>query len=280
MTDVRDFARELVLGCGEYLRSLRRQNSFSVMEKTDHSDIVTDHDLFVQQYLSERILKKYPDHGVIGEENMCREGTSPWKWVIDPIDGTTNYCQFGKDYAVSAALLYQGKPAYGFVLDVEKERLYEGDVLAEAKNKCPGENNDAPKTDSCNIHESAQDGILHIGFKTMRDFNLGGADPYALMERFRGVRYLGCASLELCGITDESAGVYINSHLKLWDFAAAYAVLKENGCHMAAAELSDGNYFVCAYRSPLLIRQCFPFFPEMVRQKLIENGGDIFHAKS
>ncbi len=263
MTDVRNFAKNLVLDCGGRLRQMRRQSNFSIQQKTGHSDIVTDHDVWVQQYLCTQILKKYPDHGIVGEENMCRAGASPYQWVIDPIDGTTNYCQFGRDYAISAALLYEGRPVYGVVLDVEQEQLYEGDSAE-------------PDLSSC--QESMQEGILHIGFKTMRDFTSQGADPYALAEQFRGVRYLGCASLELCGIADEQAGVYFHSHLKLWDFMAAYVVLQSRGCHMSAAALSGGNYFVCAYRSPALYQQCFPFFPDGIRRKLNENGGDIFHA--
>ena len=96
MTELYHFAKNLVLDCGRQLRARRREYGISIQEKTGHSDIVTDHDLWLQRRLCEEILKRYPDHGIIGEENMCREGTSLWKWIIDPIDGTTNYCQFGK----------------------------------------------------------------------------------------------------------------------------------------------------------------------------------------
>ena len=166
-----------MLGCGELLREKRRQSDFSVQEKSGHSDIVTDHDVWVQRYLCERILRCYPDHSIVGEEGMCREGASCWKWVIDPIDGTTNYCQFGRDYAISVAILCSGQPVYGFVLDVENARLYEG--------------GDPPQDDTQQAcQERPEEGILHMGFKSMRDFSRRGADPYALAERFRGVRYL------------------------------------------------------------------------------------------
>ena len=128
--------------------------------------------------------------------------------MIDPIDGTTNYCQFGRGYAISLALLRNGRPVYGFVLDVERGKLFEGGASETPAGQTSG--------------EPAEEGILHIGFQTMRDFALLGADPDALAECFRGVRYRGCASLELCGIGEEHAGFYVNSHLKLWDFAAAY----------------------------------------------------------
>lgn len=264
MTRLFDFAKQLVLDCGEELRQKRREGAFSIREKAGHSDIVTDHDVWVQQYLCRQIVQRYPEHGIVGEEDMCRAGTSRWQWVIDPIDGTTNYCQFGRDYAISVALLYDGQPVYGLVLDVAQERLYEGGA--------------APQQMPPDCRERAQDGILHMGFKTMRELSGMGADPYALCAQFRGVRYLGCASLELCGIADAPAGVYVNSHLKLWDFAAAYVILRSRGCHFAAAALAGGSYFVCACHSPLLYRQCMPFFPDEAQRKLNEMGGNIFHA--
>lgn len=259
-----DFAKNLVLDCGEKLREKRRKYTFSVREKEGYSDIVTEHDIWVQQYLSERILKEYPEHGILSEEGMGKAGAALWKWVIDPIDGTTNYCKLGKDFAISVALLYNGQPLYGIVLDVEKRRYYEGCI--KGQEHITGR------------QAMPEESMLHIGFKTMRDFSRQGADPYALAERFCGVRYYGCASLELCGIVEEKSGFYVNANLKLWDFAAAYVVLRSQGCTLTAVEVSKGSYFVCAYRFISLYEQCYPYFPEMVRQLLNENGGGNFHV--
>ena len=121
------------------------------------------------------------------------------------------------------------------MLDVERGKLFEGGSSETPAGQTSG--------------EPPEEGILHIGFQTMRDFSLLGADPYALAECFRGVRYRGCASLELCGIGEEHAGFYVNSHLKLWDFAAAYPILRSRGCHVFACELSENRYFVCGFRS-------------------------------
>ncbi len=129
-----DFARSLVLACGVRLRERRRSAPFAVREKGDYRDIVTDHDLWVQEYLLSRLLARWPDHGVLGEEGARRPGSSPWTWVLDPIDGTTNYCQLGKDYAISLGLLREGVPVWGLVLDVASGRLLEGDPPAKDGN--------------------------------------------------------------------------------------------------------------------------------------------------
>ena len=254
MTELYHFAKNLVLDCGRQLRARRRECGISIQEKTGHSDIVTDHDLWVQRRLCDEILKRYPDHGIIGEENMCRRGTSLWKWIIDPIDGTTNYCQFGRDYAISVALFCSEQPIFGFVLDVENARLYEGGVLAQSK---------IPE-----CRETAEKGILHIGFKTHAGFYLPkGRILTPWRKSFEDVRYLGCASLELCGIAQEQAGFYVNSHLKLWDFAAAQSVLHSQGCKIKAVPPFNGNYFVCAYRSPFSLSAMFFFFSKSVAAK-------------
>ena len=255
------FGRALVRACGARLRDMRCAGGFAVEEKHGHSDLVTEHDRWAQRFLTEGILTAYPDHGVLGEEGEGRAGASPFSWVIDPIDGTTNYCQFGRDYAISLALLYRGRPIHGFVLDVQGNCLHEGRSAARS----------APAA------ESPRQGVLHMGFKTMQEFAAMGADPYALAAQFRGVRYLGCASLEICAIAQQQAGFYVNSHLKWWDFAAAEAVLSSRGCQVAAAELSPGRYFVCAFRSPALYRQCQPFFPARARRALNEKG-DLLHV--
>ena len=147
------------------------------------------------------------------------------------------------------------------MLDVAADRLHEGGVSPAAASG----------------DQAPEEGILHMGYKTMQRFSQMGADPYALAARFQGVRYMGCASLELCAIAQERCGFYVSTHLKLWDFAAAAAILSSQGCRLAAAELTSGQYFVCAFRSPALYRQCETYFPAQARHALNLTGGP-FHV--
>ena len=257
-----DFARSLVLACGVRLRERRRSAPFAVREKGDYRDIVTDHDLWVQEYLLSRLLARWPDHGVLGEEGARRPGSSPWTWVLDPIDGTTNYCQLGKDYAISLGLLREGVPVWGLVLDVASGRLLEGEPSGERRERPGG------------LHQA----LLHMGCKTMEALKAMGADPLLFARQFQGMRYFGCASLELCAVGEERCGVYVNAHLKLWDFAAAWAVVQGQGCHIAAAPVEEDSWFVCAASSRELYRACLPYFPQNIQTKLEETGGILFHA--
>lgn len=73
-----DFARNLVVACGARLRERRRSISPAMREKGSYRDIVTDHDLWVQQYLAEALQKEAPFCGILGEEGARRQGDSPW----------------------------------------------------------------------------------------------------------------------------------------------------------------------------------------------------------
>lgn len=252
-----EFARNLVLSTGRALREKRKGGSALpenlVHQKTGHSDIVTDHDIWVQERMAEQIGERYPAHHIVSEEGLSQSLDAEICWILDPIDGTTNYCALGDGYAISLGIFKEGRPFYGLVLDVEAQRMYEGQALPQP----PAEG------------RPASDGILHMGFKTMQDLARMGADPYQLAAAFRGVRYAGCASLELCGIAQGRADCYVNTHLKLWDFAAAWAILKSSGCHLRKAQNREGQYIVCAYRSEAV----YAVLPEPLKKRL-EGKGD------
>lgn len=106
-----------------------------------------------------------------------------------------------------------------------------------------------------------------------------GVDAYRFARQFQGVRYFGCASLELCSVAEERGGVYVNSHLKLWDFAAAWAVLKSQGCSIAAVPMEGEDWFVCAASSQELYQACLSLLPASIRTKLEKTGGILSHAE-
>ena len=137
---------------GARLEERRRGLSPAMREKGSYRDIVTDHDLWVQEYLLSRLLARWPDHGVLGEEGARRQGTSPWTWVLDPIDGTTNYYQAGRGCAISLGLLCRGEPVWGLVLDISSGKAREGSIPYG-----PG------RPGSLAPHQA----VLHLGVRTM-----------------------------------------------------------------------------------------------------------------
>ncbi|WP_310605034.1 inositol monophosphatase family protein [Anaerosporobacter sp.] len=275
------FARELIAECGKKLTLKRKKEMLKVEEKDGCSDIVTNHDRWAQKYIITRIVKQYPKHIFLGEEgiensvNDCSwvnktgieeslylyaekndDTTSEdiaWTWVIDPIDGTSNYACLGRDYAISVALFKNGYLYYGWVYDVEEDIMYEGKNHYEIATE---------------DHYMPQECLLYMGHKTMRDLEYMGVNPYHLCQNFRGVRYEGCASLEICKIISWKNRVYLNSHLKIWDFAAAVAILSSHACKVNAVLTEQGKYMVCAYSSEQVYSKCEEYIAEGMKTVL------------
>lgn len=258
------FIRQLLLECGGQLRRLRQEQQMEPRQKRGYTDLVTQHDRWAQDFLASRIAKQYPAHGLLGEEGLDRRGNSPWLWVIDPIDGTSNYIYWGREYAISLGLFFQGKPWYGAVLDVESMELHESPAAPQPP--VPG--------------GDARHGVLHVGFQTLQEIADQGGDPWGLCGAFSAVRYLGCASLELCHLAQGEPGAYVNSHLRLWDFAGALPVLQRAGCSLRALPMGSGHYFVCAYSAAGLGQACLPWLPPTVRRQLEQGKGEEFHVEN
>lgn len=247
------FGTALIQECGKTLAYKRSQETFEITEKNGCSDIVTDHDIWVQENLIKNIREKYPEHGFICEESAVAENGKDWTWIIDPIDGTSNYSCLGEQYAISVGLMHKEQIVYGWVYDVAAEVLYQGEAgtVALSERKV-----------------AAQESILHMGYKTMQELEAAGFKPYELCSFFRGVRYEGCASLELCRVGNGGNRVYVNSHLKIWDFAAAAAILSAGGYILRAAATGNGNYFVCGYSSQEQYEVCRKFIPDEIERNM------------
>jgi myo-inositol-1(or 4)-monophosphatase len=258
------FARGLMM---RYGRQLLNQCSceLRVYEKNGCSDIVTDQDLALQRSIYYEVKKHYPDHSMISEKNLSMTGDAPWLWVLDPIDGTSNYVSQVDNYAISLALYYNRQLAYGLVLDVAQLKLWEGAYTAGT-------------VAVLDVLDLPAQNLLHLSYKTAKCLSENGMDVPALCEQFQGVRYLGCASLELCRLVQHRSGLYLSTRLKLWDFAAAACVLRASGCHLWAANLSNGCYLVVASRSLSLMESCLKLLPMEYALRLKEQGGQAYAA--
>ncbi len=262
-SEIIDFARSLITDCGQCLRQKCQNSVPAISEKDGHNDIVTDHDVWAERYLSDRILARYPDHGMLSEEGLQKSAASPWTWIVDPIDGTVNYVATGKDYAISIGIYYRNAPFYGLVLDVSENRLFESPyVRPEARE---------------HDEETPGASIVFASHRTMVFLKEEGLDPFAFFGRYQGVRYLGCASLELCRLPMSRNGIYISSQLKAWDFAAAQCVLSGQGVNFFARPMRNRCHFAIACRSISLLEDCLSYMPLSVRNLYSDLGGKI-HA--
>lgn len=223
-----ELAVSLVRQAGAALRQARLEEN-AIRQKTGHRDLVTGWDCETERFLRRGILEKFPADAIVGEEYPAASTDSQSAvWYIDPIDGTTNFINQHRNYAVSVGCWQQGRPLFGLVLDVEADRLYlakagEGAWCEGAAIRTSGRRNTAE------LLLFTPD-VLHTFLKPgpFREGLLG------LAQDVRGVRSIGSVALELCAVACGEADLCAATRSSPWDHNAARIILEEAGGKIAA----------------------------------------------
>ncbi len=195
----------------------------TVSEKEGPANFVTTYDVAIQEMLRKELLLLLPGSHFVGEENEARDDVHHgYTWVVDPIDGTTNFIQGCRASAVSIALLKEGSPVVGAVYQPYTDELFYAEKGKGAfLNGIP-------------IHVSS-DGLS-------RSLICLGTAPYydelrvrtfvlaiKLAEDGLDLRRSGSAVIDLCQVARGSAGLMFELQLSPWDHAAAGFILTEAG---------------------------------------------------
>ena len=199
------------------------QDGFDVQEK-NKDDLVTDIDKQCEKVITDTLLKSYRDHCIIGEEGgVIGNPDSEYQWVIDPIDGTTNFVKGIAHCAVSIALRHNGKTEVGVVFDPMLNEMFtaaRGDGAFLNGHRIRVANAD-----------SLDGSIIGTAFPTRyRDRMPAYLDLFSrLISNCADVRRMGSASLDLCYVACGRFDGYLEQGLKAWDFAAGELILREAG---------------------------------------------------
>ena len=197
-------------------------------------DLVTKVDRLSEEAIVSIIRNAYPEHRILAEEGTNQEGASKYRWIIDPLDGTTNYAHSFPCFAVSIGLEISGNMGAGVVYDPVRDECFTA-----------MEGGGAYLNGSA-IHISKVDNLdralLATGFPYDRREH---PDDYlALFRKFmtkaQEIRRPGSASIDLCYLASGRIDGFWESKLKPWDVAAASAIVVEAG-----GQISDfkGNKF-------------------------------------
>lgn len=242
-----ELAERCVREAGLTLRQSRLAEG-DIAFKSGHQDLVTYWDKHTEQYLRKAILDAFPDDSIVGEEYPESDGSAGVTWYIDPIDGTTNFVNQHRNYAISIGCWAQDGPLFGLVLDVERDALY------WAKKS------EGAWRDRTRLHVSSRNNL--------RDMLLTTAGvQHAFMEdnpwrerlvraarSVRAVRCLGSVALELCELAAGEADIFATVRAEPWDYNAARIILEEAGgaiYNLNAETLPrDGRSTVLAVNSP------------------------------
>ena len=218
---LRDKASKIVLRAGKYLR----ENSKKIKSIAFKGSInlVTNVDREVENILIESLRKEFPDIGFLSEEIGEINPGSGLKWIIDPIDGTTNFAHGFPFYSISLALEKEKKPILGIVYDPVRNELFSAE---RGQGACLN-----GKLIKVSAQKDLKKSLLMTGFS----YKLGKSMEENLIH-FRNfliasqaVRRAGSASLDLCYVACGRLEGFWELDLNPWDTAAAWLIVEEAG---------------------------------------------------
>jgi myo-inositol-1(or 4)-monophosphatase len=203
------------------LRFLTKLDTIPVTEK-DHNDIVSEADRAAEQAIIREIRKIYPDHAILAEESGS-DGDGPFRWVIDPLDGTRNFVQGVPHFAISLAMQNQGATEHAIIYDPLREELFTaskggGAYLNDHRMRVGDRRN-------------LDGALIATGFpfrsKHQVDAYLGMFR--SVFDKASDIRRAGSAALDLAYVATGRIDGFWEIGLKPWDMAAGAMLIREAG---------------------------------------------------
>ena len=215
-------------------RSYKQRDKLKI-EKKGHNDFVSEADRAAERAVIEVIHKHYPDHAILAEESGVT-GESDHVWIIDPLDGTTNFLHGFPQFAVSIAVQVKGRVEHAVVYDVMREELF-------TASKGDGAQLDGRKIRVSGIRD-LETALIGTGFP-FRKADLELAPYFAMLEKVMkntsGIRRPGAAALDLCYVAAGRFDAFWETGLKSWDLAAGGLIIREAGGIISALDGGE-NY--------------------------------------
>ena len=188
------------------------------------NDFVTQVDRAAEQVVIDMVRKAYPDHAILAEESGELRGSSAeYCWVIDPLDGTTNFIHGFPQYCVSIAIQQGGKPVHAVIYDPSKNELF-----TASRGRGAFLNDHRIRVSRC---RRLEDALVGTGFPFREMSRL---EPYVkqlsrMMASSTGVRRAGAAALDLAYVAAGRLDAFWEMGLSPWDMAAGALLILEAG---------------------------------------------------
>ncbi len=203
------------------LRNAARSRDLKIQQK-NVNDFVTEVDLHAEQEIISVIRKAYPEHAIVAEESGRQEGEH-CEWIIDPLDGTTNFLHGIPQYAVSIAMREGKKMQLGVVYDPFKEELFcasrgEGATLNNRRIRV-------------STQRDLQSSLIGTGlpYRVDQEIDTYLATLRALLVHTSGIRRAGSAALDLAYVAAGRFDGFWEFGLNIWDIAAGVLLIQEAG---------------------------------------------------
>ena len=199
------------------------------------NDFVSEVDRNAEQAIIRELRSKYPDHAIVAEESGRHSGND-YQWIIDPLDGTTNYLHGFPQFSISIALLYRGRLEHGLVYDPLHDEMFtasrgEGALLNDRRLRVSD--------------RSGLEGALigtGIPFRDLRHLDAYLGMMKALVRDTAGIRRPGSAALDFAYLAAGRLDGFWELGLSQWDFAAGALLVREAGG--VVTDLAGGDRFL------------------------------------
>ena len=214
------------------------------VEKKGSTDYVTEVDRRVEQIIFEDIKSYYPEHNFLGEESGEEINNSNVTWILDPIDGTTNFINGFPHYCVSLCASVNGVPSHGVIIDPTRREEF-----SASKGKGAQLNGERIRVSD---QKSLTDALLSCSSRSTPEQNYKYNLLGTFMELYKNeitIRRTGCSALDLAYIAAGRLDGFWGNGLKPWDVAAGIVIAEEAGALISdfngSTKYHDSENIVC-----------------------------------
>ncbi|HVE99412.1 MAG TPA: inositol monophosphatase family protein [Mycobacteriales bacterium] len=203
----------------------------TVTSKTTPTDLVSDVDRAAEDLIVGLLRRRRPDDGLLGEEGTETAGTTGLRWVVDPIDGTTNYLYRAAAFSVSVAVEDAEGPLVGVVLDPQRDELF-------AASRGGGATRNGSRI-RCSTATDVAHALIATGFSYDSARRRHQAEVLVeVLPQVRDIRRSGSAALDWCGVACGRVDAVFERGQQPWDYAAGSLIAAEAGA--TVGDLRDG----------------------------------------
>ena len=223
---------EIVQEAGNLIKSIPRPQVYT---KEGHANFVTEADMASQKFLIEHLTPLLPDAYFFAEEKEDNQLAPGWNWIIDPIDGTTNFIRDYKASTISVGLVKDGEGVLGLVLDPYRGELFTG-IRGQGAfcNGTPIHVADVPTANALIAFGTAP------YYQELKEATFAMAKEAAV--RCGDLRRSGSAALDLCHVAMGRMDGFFELRLSPWDYAGSSVILREAGALIGTAPGREFSY--------------------------------------
>ena len=225
-------------------------------------DLVTEADRASEKFIADRLRSRWPEFGILGEEGTKSDLEAEYRWLVDPLDGTTNFAHGFPVFCISIALTRGEDLLAGFLYDPTRDEFFAAEHGAGAKLN--GQAMHVSKT------KTLSESLLGTGFPSHKRHKNPNIHFYhQLTLRSHGLRRAGSAALDLANVACGRYDGFWEFNLNPWDTAAGVLLVREAG---GVVTRFDGSPFLLNSREVLASNG-------IIHQELMENFAEIFAGR-